>query len=277
MKLVSVVLPVHNGDKYLHESIHSILGQSYQNIELIIVNDRSKDNSLEIINQLLPTDKRIKLLHNTIGGKLPGSLNVGFSHANGDYYTWWSDDNIMLPCMIEKMVDILDSNPEYGCVTGNYTNINENGSKINDKILDTAQSVLVQNNFSLVFLYRKEIAKIVGDYNTELFLIEDYDYFIRMSLITQRYHIPEILGLYRIHDESLSSKYHIDVQQKDAELKYHYLEQFKDTLNSSDYFKILLKIARYHPDKLFRLMSVYTCVMHFPQEIGSKLYQKIKS
>jgi glycosyltransferase involved in cell wall biosynthesis len=248
MKIVSIILPVHNGEKYLVQTIESILGQTYKNFELVIVNDRSTDNSLNIINGFCQKDTRVKLFHNETGGRLPGTLNVGFAKANGDYYTWWSDDNIMNYNMLEKMVDILDNNPEYGCITANYTNIDCNDKIINDKILDTEKSILVSNNFCLSFLYRKEVAEKTGFYNTELFLVEDYDYFIRMSLVTKRYHTPEILGLYRVHDESLSSKRYIEVRQKDAELKYHYLEQFKPTLSQDDYFQILVKIYQYHSD-----------------------------
>ena len=275
MKIVSIVLPVHNGEKYLAQTIESILVQTYKHFELIIVNDRSSDNSLNIINELCQKDSRIKLFHNETGGKLPGTLNVGFTKAIGDYYTWWSDDNIMNYNMLEKMVDILDSNHEYGCVTANYTNIDCNDKKINDKILDINKSILVVNNFSFAFMYRKEVAQKTGFYNTELFLVEDYDYFIRMSLVTKRYHTPEILGLYRVHDDSLSSKRYIEVRQKDAELKYHYLEKFRPTLSQDDYFQILIKIYQYHSNKFVRFFAIYSFVTEFPQKTIFKVLGKL--
>lgn len=103
--LVSIVLPTYNGEEYISRAIQSIINQTYTNWELIIVNDCSTDSTLEIINNFSKQDSRIKIINNDKNMKLPASLNRGFKEANGEYYTWTSDDNEYYPEAIEKMVN----------------------------------------------------------------------------------------------------------------------------------------------------------------------------
>lgn len=91
---VSIILPVYNGERYLEQSIRSVLNQTYTDLELVIVNDCSTDYTETIIMKFVNEDKRVKYIRNDENMKLPGSLNVGFSHATGEYYTWTSDDNM---------------------------------------------------------------------------------------------------------------------------------------------------------------------------------------
>ena len=94
MKKVSIILPTFNGEKYIEESINSILHQTYKNWELIIVNDASNDNTQDIINKFAEQSFKITVIQNDKNLKLPASLNIGFKKATGEYFTWTSDDNI---------------------------------------------------------------------------------------------------------------------------------------------------------------------------------------
>ena len=105
--LVSIVLPTYNGEKFLRQSIDSCLHQTYKNIELIVVNDCSTDQTEEII--LSYNDSRLVYHKNTTNQKLPNSLNIGFSLAKGDYLSWTSDDNYYHPEAIEKMVNVMET------------------------------------------------------------------------------------------------------------------------------------------------------------------------
>ena len=107
MPKVSIVLPCYNGEKYLRESINSIIKQTYQDWELIIVDDCSVDRSLEIAYEYMKNDSRIKVIHNESNCKLPCSLNIGFANATGELLSWTSDDNIYYPEALEIMVDAL--------------------------------------------------------------------------------------------------------------------------------------------------------------------------
>ena len=102
-KLISIILPTYNGEKYIRESIDSILNQTYKNWELIIVNDCSTDQTPTIVDEYATKDSRIKIINNAMNLKLPKSLNIGFKEAKGEYYTWTSDDNIFKPTALEVM------------------------------------------------------------------------------------------------------------------------------------------------------------------------------
>ena len=77
--LISIVLPSYNGEKYLSQSIDSVLGQSYSNLELLIVNDASKDSTLDIARHYEKLDTRVKVINNEVNQGLPKSLNMGFA------------------------------------------------------------------------------------------------------------------------------------------------------------------------------------------------------
>ncbi len=204
MKKVSVVLPVYNGEKTLKEAVNSILEQDYLNIELIIVNDCSTDGTLDIINEYLRLDERVKVINNEINMKLPRSLNVGFDCASGDYYTWTSDDNILKKNMISVLVACLEREQDIGMVYANYTNINEKGEIINEVNLGEPSMLPFSNPIGACFLYKSDVAKQVGRYDDSLFLAEDYDYWIRIYKKAAIVHIKDNLYYYRRHSESLS-------------------------------------------------------------------------
>ena len=105
MPKVSIVLPTYNGSAFITEAIDSILNQTFSDFELIIVNDCSTDNTFQLCKDYAQKDKRIKLISNSTNLKLPASLNVGFSYATGEYFTWTSDDNYYKDNAIEKMVN----------------------------------------------------------------------------------------------------------------------------------------------------------------------------
>src|SRR5262245_15338392 len=103
--LVSIVLPVYNGARFLRKSIDSCLTQTYRDIELIVVDDKSLDNSVDIVRSY--DDDRIRLLCHPKNRKQPAGLNTGFANSNGAYLTWTSHDNYYAPTAIAEMVAFL--------------------------------------------------------------------------------------------------------------------------------------------------------------------------
>lgn len=130
--MVSVVLPVFNCEKYLGEAADSVLSQTYPNIELIIVDDGSSDRSGEIADSYLKKDSRVKVIHQK-NMKLPAALNNGFKIASGEYYTWTSADNIMLPDCLEILAAELERDRTCDMVFGNMRLIDENGEILRGK------------------------------------------------------------------------------------------------------------------------------------------------
>lgn len=203
-KLVSIILPVYNGANNISSAIESIINQTYINWELIIVNDCSTDNTLEIINSYQMHDHRIRIFSNSVNLKLPRTLNKGFAYAKGEYLTWTSDDNIYKPNAIEYLVRELEKSTDIDMVYSDYTNIDASGNVISEGKLLDSDMIFIGNVIGACFLYTADIACKVGEYDANLFLAEDYDYWIRIYRYGKIKHIPVSLYYYRRHALSLT-------------------------------------------------------------------------
>lgn len=208
--LVSVILPVYNGEKYLVEAIESILNQSYQKFELIIINDGSKDRSLSIIKKF--KDGRIKFYNQTNKG-LAKTLNRGISLAKGIYIGRQDQDDYSYPKRLEKQVDFLNKNPKCGLV-GTWAEIWEKDNKKTHRSLKhPSRNKLLQ--FFLLFnnpfvhsstMIRKKALVEVGLYSTDKDRQppEDYELWSRIAQKYELANIPEILHAYREVPKSMS-------------------------------------------------------------------------
>lgn len=201
---VSIILPVYNGEDYVSKSISSILDQTYKNIELVIVNDCSTDDTQQILDEWQKKDSRIKLVRNSCNLKLPKTLDVGFANASAEYLTWTSADNMYKENAIEVMARYLDEHADVGMVYADYTNIDSKDRTLDERVLPSADAMPFTNPIGACFMYRKEVAEKAGEYDASLFLAEDYDYWIRIWRIAKVVHLPENLYFYRKHEKSLS-------------------------------------------------------------------------
>ncbi len=202
--LISIILPVYNGEKYLPEAIKSFLIQSYNNFELIIVNDCSTDKSLQIANSYAKKDSRIKIINNKENKKLPASLNIGHQYAKGKYITWTSDDNIAKPIFLEELITVIKAQ-KTDLAFSNYDIINEDGSFRREHICGPLVNLIFGNVFGASFMYKKEVFDELGGFNESLFLVEDYDFWLRASLKFSITHLDANLYQYRIHSTSLTN------------------------------------------------------------------------
>lgn len=217
--MISVVLPVFNGEMYLKEAVDSVLAQTYPNLELIIVDDGSTDRSGEIADSYLNEDDRVKVIHQK-NMKLPSALNNGFDIARGEYYTWTSADNRMFPDCLEVLATELERDRTCDMVFGNMRLIDENGDILRGKgwyelpplsgnviLPDSVESLntVANNTIGAAFLYRAGAAAVLQPYNR--FTLEDYDYFMRMNSLFSIKHIlyKKPIYEYRMHPESLTS------------------------------------------------------------------------
>jgi len=211
--LISIILPVYNGAKFLSESIESCLNQSYKNIELIIVYEHSADNTLAIINKYATLDNRIKVIINEEKQNLPAALNIGHTAATGDLFSWTSDDNIyehdairiMLSAMIDNKVDVV------------YTDmiiIDDTGKKCRDYLFLNFENVLFRNYFGNCFLYKKDVFSRNKGYDENCFLVEDYDFWLRAIEHSLFYQCKKKLYRYRKHDTSLTHQIAVNPDKK---------------------------------------------------------------
>ena len=235
-KLVSIVLPTYNGSKYISQSIESCLNQSYQNIELIIVNDASTDSTRKIIFSC--ADPRIIYAENHLNVGLANSLNNGFAKSNGSYLTWTSDDNYYAPNAIETMVNVLENKKGVDFVYANYYRLYEKENKKELFKVRPPKDLNIDNYIGSCFLYRRKVYNKIGDYNPETFLVEDYEYWLRVRKYFRMKKIDKGLYYHRYHSKSLTSTFRVDeVQKKVRELRDRYNPRaFRYYLHGRKYF-----------------------------------------
>ena len=224
MKKVSVIIPVYNVEKYVAATIKSVLSQTYENFEILIIDDGSPDGSLAICQQF--KDSRIKIIRQKNRG-LAGARNTGIRHASGDYLAFLDADDIWVPEKLEKHVHHLNNSPTVGisfCYSsfideqGNSTGLYQKPRKLYDI---TPSYVLCRNpvgNGSVPVIRREVFQDIkfqdnlhgtVEDYyfDESLRRAEDIECWLRISIQTHWRHegIPEILTLYRVTSGGLSA------------------------------------------------------------------------
>ena len=206
-ELISIVLPVYNGERYLRESIDSVLNQTYRNWELIIVDDCSTDSSAKIAREYTKKDKRIYYYRNENNLRLPRNLNKGFKLARGNYLTWTSDDNRFKSTALEKMYSALKNDIDAQFVFASCRVINSEGSPIEYIMVDNKRKkqIVGHNVVGACFMYTRKAYEEVGEYNPEFVLVEDYDYWQRIYTKFNAVVISEILYEYRWHDGALTS------------------------------------------------------------------------
>lgn len=217
--LISVILPVYNGSRYLSKSIESVLNQSYKNLELIIVDDGSGDESLNIARNYKEDDDRIIILCNPENRGLPECLNQGHIEANGVFLTWTSDDNYYHEDALLNLYETCRLE-DADIVYSNYRIIDENGDITGESRLKPIEYLLFSGVIGACFLYRKEVFERNSGYNEKLFLVEDFDFWLRALKHSSFYKIekPDFY-YYRYHPESLTMKMASDSEVKDKFLR----------------------------------------------------------
>jgi glycosyltransferase involved in cell wall biosynthesis len=239
MKLVTIVIPTYNRAEKLPAAIESCLNQTYNNLEIIVIDDGSSDNTNVVVENIVKRDQRVKYFYKENGG-LPDALNYGFNKASGHYLTWSSDDNRYMEEAISEMVKALENSKEASFVYADYYNyFEEDDTRVHVKL--APPEFLSKNNvIGACFLYKKEIKKVIGDYNPDYKLVEDYDYWIRINKQFNIIKIDKPLYLYTRHKQSLTSERFYEIRVLDLKLKKKY--GFLNFL--SFYFRILLLIKQ---------------------------------
>jgi glycosyltransferase involved in cell wall biosynthesis len=214
--LVSVVLPVYNGEAYLKPAIESILGQIYTNFELIIINDGSTDNTAQIIESF--HDQRIRVIYHPKNLGLDTSLNQTFAQVYGTYIARMDSDDISLPARLEKQVVFMESHPDFGLVGSIYANLNQKreayevGAQVYtpDEIPLALPSLNVFCHGSVMFRRSFwETQKLSYDHRFSPY--EDYELWLRCSRLTKLYIIPEVLYLYMQNPQGMFLTQHTEM------------------------------------------------------------------
>lgn len=211
--LVSVIMSVYNGEKYLVQAIDSILNQTYKNFEFIIIDDCSIDNSSHILQEYAQKNSRIKIIKKEKNIGIKGfieNLNLGISIAKGKYIARMDQDDVSLPERFQKQVDFLENNPEITLVGAQLNLINEQNKITGEAIAALQHRDIVKRITSQIQLFHPVIMFRKDQniqYREKFLYCEDYDLYL--NLITQGKklaNINEKLLHYRILESSISRK-----------------------------------------------------------------------
>ncbi|MBP8978910.1 glycosyltransferase [Candidatus Dojkabacteria bacterium] len=199
--VVSIVIPVHNGEKYIKESIDSCLAQTYSNIEIIVVDDKSTDSTLEILKgygekiTVLPVEKQ-----NGLGNV----INIGIRASKGKYIARMDADDIMYPDRIEKQVEYLENNPSCVAVGGQIDIINENSDITGHREYAQNDKDLKKNRFLFqpfahpAVTLRKSTLEEIGLYPEDMWKVEDVKLFLILSTKGEFANLPDTVLKYRM-------------------------------------------------------------------------------
>jgi glycosyltransferase involved in cell wall biosynthesis len=221
--LVSVVLPVYNQADMLGDAIESVLRQTYDRFELIVVDDGSEDGVAEVLRRYLG-HPGVRVLRQA-NQQLPAALSNGFAFARGEFRTWTSADNLMDSKQLACLIAFLGAHPDPAMVYADYVAIDDRGEPLADPSFrpqnrrpptspeihlprDPREINVVRDNFiGPCFLYRSVVGRLIGDYDPGLG-VEDYDYWMRVNHAFRIEHLgtDQTLYRYRVHNRSLSGR-----------------------------------------------------------------------
>jgi glycosyltransferase involved in cell wall biosynthesis len=216
---VSVGIPFYNASSFLGEAIESVLRQSYDDFELILADDASEDDSLEIARSF--SDKRIRILDCQRNGGAPNNFNRCVRAASGAYITIFHADDVMHVDNLRKKVAVLDAFPAVGLVYSNVRFIDETGGYLSKEWEPAFPNMFVKNGIDFMrnhLLYRNAICapavfmrrsllQRTHCFDTSLSHTCDWDMWVRLCALASIGYIPEQLIFYRRHQKNDSREY----------------------------------------------------------------------
>ncbi len=244
--LVSICIPTFNGETHISECLDSVVSQSYENTEIIIVDDQSSDSTIDICQSYANQDNRIRIIKNKNNIGLVENWNKCISLSKGDWIKFVFQDDVIHPHCIEKMIDKSTLGVPFVLCKRNFIfeNVSPQKRSIYEKYLtylsldtifsgkehltpnDISKAVIDLGLYSLrnfigeptSTLLHRSIFRKYGLFNPHYMQICDYEYWLRVSLNTGITYIPENLASFRVHEKSTSSN-----NQKSSETRLDYL------------------------------------------------------
>lgn len=222
---ISVIMSVYNGSRYLQEAVNSILVQTFNDFEFLIIDDGSTDDTWEILSKYAAKDSRIKLSKNITNIGLTQSLNKLLKLVQGDYIARMDADDVSLPIRFEKQVKTLEENLDIVLVSSELEYINSEGQAIGRSQRSDIPKVVAWN---LLFynhvgghsqvMFRKEIIKKLGGYSADFRYAQDYELWLRLIKLGDCMILPEVLLQYRKDEKERISAKNIVEQTKLVQL-----------------------------------------------------------
>jgi len=286
--LISIIIPVYNAEAFLEKCINSLINQTYQNIEILIVDDCSTDNSYKILEDFAQKDARIKLYSTGVNGGPGVARDIALKNAQGEYIMFCDNDDsyepnmceIMCKTIIEQDVDLVTcksniKNSEWDNELTRYININKTGYyKLNANPLLELSVHLWDKIFKKSILDKYEIGFTKYSGEDDLF-VEEY-----ISVIKTYYGLTDKLYNFVIHKKSYT---HVFGKGKDRSKRFdrlHIIEQYADFINKNNliseipqFVKHVLRnnlryVFRFYKLSLFDIIYYIICYQHCIKDIN---------
>ncbi len=233
--LVSIIMPAYNVEKYISDSISSVINQTYENWELLVIDDCSIDNTVKIINEFVKLDSRIKPIFNSINSGTPAKAkNKALPFSKGEYIAFLDSDDIWLKDKLTNQISLMQNNENYALVyTGGYL-IDENNNEIKKflpkyecgNILSNMLKRYEVNNQSVI-IKKEALLDTIGMFNENIIIGEDYNLFMNIIAKYEVCSIKKYLIKYRVHKKSITKNGNCDLSDgtlktlKELNIKYN--------------------------------------------------------
>lgn len=238
--LISIIMPVYNGEKFIEYALNSILDQSYKNFEIIIIDGNSTDNTVNIIKKYL---NDITYFISEKDNGMYNAINKGLKKANGEIICWLNSDDYYFPDALKIVASTFNQYQNISWLTGRKAIINKNNQIIKIGVFKNYLRYFIKNGFyrSDIFgtitqettFWRKSLIDEVGLLNEELKVAADYDLWIRFAKNSELYSINTLLGAFRMHEGQLSG-------------------------NKDRYYNECQKIEKFNLKRIFRIIGIFT-------------------
>ena len=211
--LVSVIMSVYNGENIIEKSIYSILNQTFEDFEILVVNDGSTDATLKILKNI--QDKRLKIISQNTNIGLTKSLNIAINNSNGYYLARQDADDISFPNRLEKQVNYFEENPKLNLL-GTRAYIWLNGKRLISKNYENEDLIylLQRNNIFIhsTIMLKKETFLNIGCYNEKYKVSQDYEAWLKLldSGYNKLYIYPDILVERNIDEFAISTNRYLE-------------------------------------------------------------------
>lgn len=223
-------MPVYNHAEYVTEAVESVLGQSYDNWELVITDDGSTDGSGEIVDDLARRDSRITVIHRSNAGPAV-ARNTAAERAQGQWLTYLDSDDIWFPSTLGNFADYIAKRPDIKFIYGYRHRLNDDGSvtelagKYQDGPTGPVEIFRQMYISHLCVCYKRELLEEAGGYDESLRSVEDYDLYLRMSLHVRFWPLGLPTGLRRRHGSNISHQTGM-LRLLEAKILHRFLERY---------------------------------------------------
>lgn len=241
--LVSIVIPVHNGERYVKEALDSCINQTYYPLEIIVVDDGSTDGTLEILKEYEKKDNRLRAISVSKQNGLGNVINIGIRQSRGKYIARMDADDVMYPTRLEKQVEYLESNQGCVAVGGQIDIIDENGKitghreyALNDKDIKRNMFLFMPFAHPAVMLRRSSVEE-VGLYPENMWKVEDVKFFFLLGQEGTYHNLPDTVLKYRMTFDTESQSKMVDHFKKTNEVRRWAIKELNIKPSVGQYIK----------------------------------------